>query len=78
VAVTIPAGPVVRLPYAFGQIVYHRARREKMAGMVTGFSVRAGSVYALVTWGEDLREGAHLVFELTTEFEPSYSEETDP
>lgn len=73
-----PAGQFVRLPFAFGQTVFHRTRRERLPGMVTGFSIRPGCVYALVTWCEDLREAAHCVFELTTEFEPSYCEETDP
>lgn len=73
----VAGGQVVRLPFGFGQEVFHKSRRERSPGMVTGFSVRPGCVYVLVTWSEDLRESAHCVFELTSEFVPSYCEESD-
>jgi hypothetical protein len=64
------SGRTVRLPFAFGEIVYHRARTEKIPGMVTGFQIRERGTVNLVMWSDNLCEAAHSFFELTTEFEP--------
>jgi hypothetical protein len=60
----------VRVPFEFGERVYHRAKSEKAAGLVTGFQVRQAGLMILVTWGDDLREGIHYFYELSTDFEP--------
>jgi hypothetical protein len=65
----------IRLPFDFGDVVYYRHRPEKIAGIVTGFIVRDGKVMVLVVWVNDLQEGQHNLYELTTEFEPSYQTE---
>ena len=39
--------------------------------MVTGYTVRDRGVLPLVMWSDDLCEGQHNFFELTTEFEPT-------
>jgi hypothetical protein len=62
---------VVRLPYDFGDTVYHTVRKDKIPGLVTGFSCRPGATTINVTWGDGLREMSHFFFELTTEFEPT-------
>jgi hypothetical protein len=62
-------GRTVRLPYSFGDIVYHRVKTEKLAGMVTGFSVRERGLMVCVVWADGLNESFHHFFELTTEFE---------
>jgi hypothetical protein len=59
----------VRLPFAFGEIVYHRARTEKIPGMITGFQVRERGILNLVMWSDSLCEAGHSFFELTSEFE---------
>jgi hypothetical protein len=61
---------VVRLPFDFGETVYHRMRTDKVPGMVTGYNVGPVDVAVRVTWGDDLHEFQHYFFELTTEFEP--------
>jgi hypothetical protein len=60
----------LRLPFSFGDRVYHRARAEKVVGIVTGFNVRQNETAILVTWGDDLREAIHFFYELTSEFSP--------
>jgi hypothetical protein len=60
----------VRLPFDFGQTVYHRSKPDKLAGMVTGYTICPGATMVSVTWGDDLRQFSHYFFELTTEFEP--------
>lgn len=63
---------LVRVPYKIGTTVYHKIRQEEVPGLVTGFLVRERALYVLVVWGDDLREGTHSAFELTTEYEPSF------
>jgi hypothetical protein len=62
-------GRTVRLPFDYGQIVYHRARVEKVPGMVTGFNFRASQMWVQVTWGDNLTVDTHCFYELTTEYE---------
>jgi hypothetical protein len=64
-----PTRRALHLPYAFGQVVYHRMSGDKSPGMVTGFHVRATSVLVAVTWS-DRQESSHYDFELTTELNP--------
>ena len=64
-------GRSVRLPYGFGDIVYHRASSEKEAGIVSGFIVRERGLLICVVWGRDKSEGHHSFFELTSEFTAS-------
>lgn len=66
----------VRLPFDFGDVVYHRLKAEKIPGMVTGFSVRRDTVFVIVTWANDLDEQVHNLYELTQEFTPDFSQET--
>ena len=63
----IDTGRSVRLPYAFGDIVYHLVKKEKIAGMVVGFVVSPGGTKILVRWGDDLGQGEHYFMELATE-----------
>lgn len=67
--------PMVRLPFNYGELVYHRAKSERVAGMVTGFVVTENRVQVIVTWSDDLRGGTFEHFELTSEFEPNFSQE---
>jgi hypothetical protein len=60
----------VRLPFDFGQTVYHRSKSDKVAGMVTAYTICPNATMVQVTWGDDLRTFSHYFFELTTEFEP--------
>jgi hypothetical protein len=61
----------VRLPFAFGDRVYHRARNDdKIVGIVTGFVIHPNDLQIYVRWGDDLEIGTHFFFELTTEFSP--------
>jgi hypothetical protein len=39
----------IHLPFAFGDMVYHRARSERVRGMVTGFHARPTSLLIAVT-----------------------------
>jgi hypothetical protein len=64
-------GRTVKLPFAFGDIVYHRSRADKVPGMVTGYTVRERGVLPLIMWSDNLCEGQHNFYELTTEFEAS-------
>jgi hypothetical protein len=64
----------LRLPFACGDVVYHRAKTDKVGGIVTGFVIRQDGVQILVTWGDDLREGSHAFYELTMEFSPFAAE----
>jgi len=63
----------VRLPFEFGQRVYHQAAIEKSPGLVTGFAVCPGVTMVQVTWGDDQRATQHYFFELSTEWEPELS-----
>jgi hypothetical protein len=65
----------VRLPFEFGERVYHRLRGEDVPGMVTGFHIRVNNILIAVTW-PDLQETSHYFYELTTEFQPDFSSET--
>jgi hypothetical protein len=66
-----------RLPFAFGTVVYHRARKEKVAGVVTGFIVCPSGTQILIQWGDNVGgESAHHFFELSTEYEPDYTGDT--
>jgi hypothetical protein len=71
---TVKRSPL-RLPFAFGDRVYHRARQDRVAGLVTGFIVRPNETTITVTWGDSLNECVHFFFELTTEFSP-FTEES--
>lgn len=66
---------LVRIPFSYGDIVYHRAKSERIAGMVTGYSLFPGGMHVLVTWENDLTEKRHYLCELAAEFEPSYATE---
>ncbi len=66
----------VRLPFAFGDVVYHRVREDKVAGIITGFHIRPTSIVIAVTWGDNLAETMHYFHELTTEYEPIFSAES--
>ena len=65
----------VRLPFAYGDRVFHRVRKECVPGMVTGFHVRPQAVLVAVTWSDTLQEFTHYFYELTTEFQPDFSSE---
>lgn len=60
----------VRLPFAFGETVYHRSRADRVAGIVTGFVIYPNDLQVYVRWGDDLAVGTHFFFELATEFSP--------
>jgi hypothetical protein len=62
----------VKLPFDFGDIVYHRARGERVAGMVVGFVVLPAAMRILVRWGDDLTIDEHSFFELSSDFTPSF------
>jgi hypothetical protein len=62
----------VKLPFAFGDIVYHKARSERVTGYVIGFIVIPGQTKIIVKWGDDLQQDEHFFGELTSEFTPSY------
>jgi hypothetical protein len=64
------SGRSVRLPFAFGERVYHRAKAEKVAGIVTGFVIHPQELQVYVRWGDNLDVGTHFFLELTTEFQP--------
>jgi hypothetical protein len=66
---------VVRLPFEFGQAVYHRIAKEREPGLVTGFIVRScADPIVMVTW-VDRAESIHYPFELTTEYVPDFGVE---
>jgi hypothetical protein len=65
-------GRSVRLPFGFGDTVYHKARIERVPGYVVGFIVVPGQTKILVRWGTDLQQDEHFFGELTTEFTPSF------
>lgn len=65
---------MIRMPYAFGDTVYHKAAKEKKSGLVIGFVVVPGMVKPLVKWSESIQEEHHLV-ELTTEYVPDFSQQ---
>lgn len=65
---------MARLPFRYGQIVYHVTAREKKKGVVVGYQLRPGSLVVLVTW-DGPADGYHFPFELTTEFEPDLTSE---
>lgn len=64
----------VRLPFDFGDIVYHRVRKECVPGFVLGFIVVPGAVKILVRWDGDLQQDECFFNELTTEFTPSFED----
>jgi hypothetical protein len=58
-------------PFEFGDIVYHRARTEKVAGIVIATLIMPEHrVKVLVRWGDNLEVVEHHVCELSSEFEP--------
>jgi hypothetical protein len=63
-------GRAVRLPYDFGDIVYHRTKKDKIPGMVIGFLIVPGVTKLLVRWGDDLCQVEHYFFEVSSEHEP--------
>jgi len=65
---------IVRLPYNYGDILYHRARRERIPGMVVGFVVVPAIVKILVRWSNDMSQDEINQFELTEEFTPSFED----
>ena len=65
----------IRLPFAFGEMVYHRAASERVKLIVTGFVISEHRTTVVVTCGDDMRGATFEVYELTTEFEPSFSTE---
>jgi hypothetical protein len=62
----------VRLPFDFGQIVFHRIRAERVPGYVIGFIIVPGQTKILVRWGDNLDQDECFFGELTTEFMPSF------
>lgn len=65
----------IRVPFEYGEIVYHRAAAEREPGIVTGYSCRPGGVMLLVTW-PDRYEKMHYFCELTTEYLPDFASES--
>jgi hypothetical protein len=65
----------VRLPYDFGDVVYHRAKADRVKGLVTGFCIRDNRILIYVTWGDTRGEEVHNQFELTSEFEQTFNTE---
>ena len=63
-------GRTVRLPYDFGDIVYHQTSTGKVRGMVIGFLVVPGATKMLIRWGDDLGQTENFFFELSSEHEP--------
>jgi hypothetical protein len=64
--------PSRHLPFAFGTLVYHRARAQKIRGIVTSYMF-SHSAYAVgVTWDTGLEEHFHRAFELSEVFTPDY------
>jgi len=63
----------VKLPFDFGDVVYHRAHKERLPGVVFGFFIAPGTVRIHVRWGDNLESwGEHFFCELSTEFVPSF------
>lgn len=65
----------VRLPFEFGDIVYHRARAYQVAGIVDGFQALPGAVKTRVLWGNDMQHQMHYFFELSSDYEPPFKPE---
>jgi len=63
---------MIRLPYRYGQTVYHVNDRERSPGIVTGYKLRPGQLLVWVVWGHN-EECCHYTFELKTEFDPDFS-----
>jgi hypothetical protein len=63
----------IRLPFGFGDTVYHRVRREKVPGMVTAYIIEGGQTQIRVRW-DNMDETVHQFFELATEFTPSFED----
>ncbi len=61
--------------FKLGDRVYHRAKEDKCAGIITGITQRANGETYLVTWGSDLTERWHNTFELTETFLPNFKDE---
>jgi hypothetical protein len=64
----------VRLPFDFGDVVYHRVRKERVGGFVIGFIIVPGVTKVLVKWDGDLNQDEHFFCELTTEFTSSFED----
>jgi hypothetical protein len=60
----------VRTPCETGQIVYHKARGEKIPGIVIGFVIIADLVKPLVRWSDSMEVVEHVVDELSAEYDP--------
>jgi hypothetical protein len=65
--------PWPRTAFWFGDTVYLKVRSERLKGMITGILVRPGYLSYAVTWATGA-ENYHLEMELTSEFEPDFSE----
>jgi hypothetical protein len=62
----------LQVAHELGDIVFLRVERERIPGMVTGFSVRAnGNLSYSVTWA-GRSESYHYAMELTTDYIPQY------
>jgi len=69
--------PTVRLPFDFGDQVYHRAKTEKVPGSVVGYKIYPGNlIQVCVRWGNDLCVCEHWLFELSSEYIPDFSQES--
>jgi hypothetical protein len=58
------------LPCEFGTIVYLKTKKEREAGMVSGFHVLPETVKLRVEWGDRSTQEFHFPFELSTEPPP--------
>jgi hypothetical protein len=65
----------LRLPYDYGQVVYHKLRAEKIAGYVTGYQAYQGGFLVCVTWEDSLTESPHYAYELSLEHIPDFVRE---
>lgn len=63
-------GRTIELPFRFGDVVYHRVRSERIAGIVVGFVVFATEVCVKIRWEDDLTVTDHPVWELSLTYEP--------
>jgi hypothetical protein len=61
---------IAEVPYAFGDIVYHRAGTEGVRGIVNCFVMTESEIRIGVVWGDDLQVGHHYAYELTDEYVP--------
>lgn len=65
---------VLDVDFTFGDIVFMRMKSERVAGMVTRFSVTKRGITYGVTWSDNRAESWHFDYELTTEYVPDYTE----